>query len=314
MQKNPIKKRVPQGFTLVEMLIVITIIALMVTILFPVFSRARENARRTACVSNLSQIGRGLQMYSQDYDGRYPCPASNGTTYGWAQTILPYMKNAQIFQCPSEGTKADLYAGNTGYLDYFLNANLSTDNGVTRVGRLTTDVVMPTLTIANGDGTAHDASYAMPQYVDADNNGFACYGPIASTLPFTVTTTGTTTSSSSSSSSSNGNNGNHYGNGNGNSGNGNNGNGVGNTGNNGNANGNSSSSSSSSTSSTTTTTVDNCGDAVALSRTASARHFGGGVYAFADGHVKWYPYTYIYGAATPFSVSGGYPTFNVDTP
>src|SRR5690348_13949507 len=104
MQNKARKMKEVRGFTLVEVLVVIAVVALLVTMLFPVFSRARENARRSACASNLKQIGLGLQMYCQDHDGRYPSPASSATTYGWAQTIQPYLKNAQIFQCPSEGT------------------------------------------------------------------------------------------------------------------------------------------------------------------------------------------------------------------
>jgi len=55
------KKR---GFTLIELLVVIAIIAILAAILFPVFSRAREQARESACLSNAKQIGLAIQMYS----------------------------------------------------------------------------------------------------------------------------------------------------------------------------------------------------------------------------------------------------------
>lgn len=66
------------GFTLIELLVVIAIIAILAAILFPVFARARENARRTSCLSNLKQIGLGVMQYTQDYDERY-MPHLRGT-------------------------------------------------------------------------------------------------------------------------------------------------------------------------------------------------------------------------------------------
>src|SRR5437868_1670323 len=65
-------RRQAKGFTLIELLVVIAIIALLAAILFPVFSRVRENARRSSCLSNLKQIMLGAIQYTQDYDERYP--------------------------------------------------------------------------------------------------------------------------------------------------------------------------------------------------------------------------------------------------
>ena len=70
MNKNHVGQRT--GFTLIELLVVIAIIALLAAILFPVFSRVRENARRSSCQSNLKQLALGFQQYMGDNDGRFP--------------------------------------------------------------------------------------------------------------------------------------------------------------------------------------------------------------------------------------------------
>ena len=62
------KRRSTQGFTLIELLVVIAIIAILAAILFPVFQKVRENARRTVCTSNMKQFGLSILMYAQDYD------------------------------------------------------------------------------------------------------------------------------------------------------------------------------------------------------------------------------------------------------
>ena len=70
MQRYTGRKR--QAFTLIELLVVIAIIAVLAAILFPVFAKVRENARRTVCLSNMKQIVLATQMYSADYDGYFP--------------------------------------------------------------------------------------------------------------------------------------------------------------------------------------------------------------------------------------------------
>lgn len=103
---SPSPKR--KAFTLIELLVVIAIIAILAAILFPVFGRARENARRTSCSSNAKQIMLGIIQYTQDYDERLPIVVTtygSGPTYTaipWFHKINAYTKSSQIYQCPSE--------------------------------------------------------------------------------------------------------------------------------------------------------------------------------------------------------------------
>jgi prepilin-type N-terminal cleavage/methylation domain-containing protein len=106
------------GFTLIELLVVIAIIGILAASLFPVFARARENARRASCVSNVKQLGVAMQMYVQDYDSMYPprlpppaagaafpckpCRTDMGTGRSWIDLAQPYAKSRQLVVCPSD--------------------------------------------------------------------------------------------------------------------------------------------------------------------------------------------------------------------
>lgn len=98
-----------RGFTLIELLVVIAIIAILAAILFPVFAKAREAARKSSCQSNLKQVVMGSLMYSQDYDevivssyggANYRVAPGNRNVF-WMGLILPYTKNLGIYRCPS---------------------------------------------------------------------------------------------------------------------------------------------------------------------------------------------------------------------
>jgi prepilin-type N-terminal cleavage/methylation domain-containing protein/prepilin-type processing-associated H-X9-DG protein len=139
---NPKNSKTKRGFTLIELLVVIAIIAILAAILFPVFARARENARRTTCVSNLKQMALGVMQYTQDNDERYPpifsrlpsgAAAPDGQiffdTYAfWQQIVFPYVKSHDLFFCPNtpSGKGSPGPSGSSANpLGRLLNANYS---------------------------------------------------------------------------------------------------------------------------------------------------------------------------------------------
>lgn len=121
-----------RAFTLIELLVVIAIIALLAAILFPVFARARENARRSSCQSNEKQLALGIIQYTQDYDEKYPHYTNAVNPFWWEQTE-PYVKNEQIYRCPSYPKPSGI--GFTSF--YYSNYNFGSGGGNSGLYRTT---------------------------------------------------------------------------------------------------------------------------------------------------------------------------------
>lgn len=106
------KKR---GFTLIELLVVIAIIAILAAILFPMFARMKESARRTRCISNFGQVYKGLAMYADDHQGympprAFPYGGADGN-YGYSKQdqgwgpIYTYIRNGGVFLCQNSSDR-----------------------------------------------------------------------------------------------------------------------------------------------------------------------------------------------------------------
>src|SRR6195952_30235 len=113
-----------QGFTLVELLVVIGIIALLISILLPALNRAREQARSVQCLSNMKQIGTAFVMYTNAYKQRYPRPGVDGLKEDCVQwqpgnpnqdiagggiaEFLGNPLNLSVMRCPSDDNDTPL--------------------------------------------------------------------------------------------------------------------------------------------------------------------------------------------------------------
>lgn len=107
-----------KGFTLVELMVVIVIIAILASLLYPIFAKSKRSAFRAKCISNLSQIGAACSLYSQDWNGK-PVPMyiaeatdANGNWMRkrwWPYLLLRYTEEQKVLECPSFGVSPTYY-------------------------------------------------------------------------------------------------------------------------------------------------------------------------------------------------------------
>src|SRR5579871_586057 len=198
------RTEVPRGFTLIELLVVIAIIAILASILFPVFAQAREKARQSSCFSNQKQLSMALNMYTEDYDETLPLYSFGVGTAGffgyfgtdgsrWADMIFPYVKSRQVYDCPDGNVHLNIYQGGTyfdtqtysyGYSTPSLTTDPDSNYGV--AGRTLAQITAPSTTImladsriAKGEGSArilpvsYDTPFSLNHKVDGNRHSGA---------------------------------------------------------------------------------------------------------------------------------------------
>lgn len=178
------------GFTLIELLVVIAIISLLAGLLFAAFSRARENGRKTNCVSNMKQLQIAIMQYSDANDETMPLtfadfePANNtwepaNGEKAWMEAIQPQIQSTQVFHCPSDSSVATSSATTSG-TDYAYNSALAFSPGGQRVPRIMADITQPANTILLLESVPGDATTSRPATLTAS-------GPMTGANAFTDT-------------------------------------------------------------------------------------------------------------------------------
>ncbi len=167
------------GFTLIELLVVIAIIAILAAILFPVFARARENARKSSCQSNVKQLGTANMMYAQDYDERTlpysTLPSGGGVS--WYDLVQPYVKNTNVLVCPSQSIST-LWQGRR--VSYGINRTTGCLGEGGYDGVALARINYPAETLLFVETRAHDnESEAFPTFYAPPGNTWGSFGTLS---------------------------------------------------------------------------------------------------------------------------------------
>ncbi len=184
-QNGAQQRRKQSGFTLIELLVVIAIIAILAAILFPVFQKVRENARRASCQSNMKQIGLAFIQYTQDSDEKDPAGFSYGAA--WAGQLYPFVKSTGVFKCPDDSQvpiyppivyQPVSYGFNQALQGYGATPSISQENAPAStvllcemtggVGQIDRDT---------SEGTAEGAAYITPAVTGLDSQAAATMPP-----------------------------------------------------------------------------------------------------------------------------------------
>lgn len=142
------------GFSLVELLVVLGVLAILAALLFPVFGRVREKGTQTQCQSNLKQLSLGVQQYIQDND------STNPSFINWREALAGYVKSPSVFTCPRlrppyKSPDGNIISGEYNFYIGFLNSLVMEQAGnsskPTIIGVNESVLVAPSKIFVSGD-------------------------------------------------------------------------------------------------------------------------------------------------------------------
>ena len=182
-----------RAFTLVELLVVITIIAILAAMLLPALSRAKQKAWTISCNSNLHQIGLGMKMFADDNNELYPesgtsiywgaidvAPPIGSGKASWMEQIFPYIGNTNVYRCPGN---VQLPANLRGPFNYFNGCNVAYVTAHNFAAVNSTAILFPSAFVLGGDTAGIPNSSGTlsfdPQDADKDDYTQNCVGGAA---------------------------------------------------------------------------------------------------------------------------------------
>lgn len=155
------RKRLKDGFTLVETLVALFVMCAVCAIVLPIYLNAKSHAREATCFANLRQTGLALSLYVADYDNTYPTAVSAvfkehhaDSDKTWRDLLVPYLKPTRFLQCPVASSPANMPADvrPIDLCGYAYNQRLSlqaqTNISTEYVGRSESYVAHPSITVS----------------------------------------------------------------------------------------------------------------------------------------------------------------------